>query len=318
MSSRIKLDIITSAFNEEICLPELYRRIQIVMGNEIHYEWRLIAIDNGSADKTWSVLKEIARNDSRVLAIRMSRNFDLDAAFTCGLDMATADIAIIMCSDLQDPPEVIPIFLRKYEEGFEQVAARIVKRDEVPIFRRLASVWFYKLANNLTKNRIPQNISDFRLITRNCYLAFQQMREHHRFIRGLFSWIGFKTAFIDIERPPRYGGESTFLQLKFFRVFQWAFTGILSHTTTPLLWISGVGMFFSFISISSLIVFVIFWLIVGVPFAGYGSIIAAIATGFSIVLLCLGVISQYLAIIVEQIKERPLYVVAEVTGGTGK
>jgi glycosyltransferase involved in cell wall biosynthesis len=318
MSSHIKLDIITSAFNEEICLPELYRRIKNVMGNEIQYEWRLIAIDNGSVDKTWSVLKEIVQNDSRVLAIRMSRNFDLDAAFTCGLDMATADIAIIMCSDLQDPPEVIPLFLRKYEEGFEQVAARIVKRDEVPIFRRLASILFYKLANKLTNNRIPQNISDFRLITRSCYLAFQQMREHHRFIRGLFSWVGFKTAFIDIERPSRYGGESTFLQLKFFRVFQWAFTGILSHTTTPLLWISGIGLFFSFISISSLVIFVIFWLIVGVPFAGYGSIIAAIATGFSLVLLCLGVISQYLAIVVEQIKERPLYVVAEVTGRAEK
>ena len=318
MSSGFKLDIITSAFNEEVCLPELYRRIKDVMQSEPNYDWRLIAIDNGSVDRTWEVLQDIAKNDPKVLAVRMSRNFDLDAAFTCGIDMATAEIAIIMCSDLQDPPEVIPLFLRKFEEGFEQVAARIVKRDSVPLFRRLASNLFYKLANKLTKNRIPQNISDFRLVTRNCYLALKQMREQHRFIRGLFSWVGFKTTFVDIERPPRYGGESTFLQLKFFRVFQWAFTGILSHTSTPLLWISALGMFFSFISISSLIIFIVFWLLAGVPFAGYGSIIAAIATGFSLVLFCLGVISQYLAIIVEQVKERPLYVVAEVIGESRK
>jgi len=308
------IDIITSAYNEQECIPELYKRITRVMEKESKYRWRLTIIDNGSSDSTWSLISDFATKDSRVRAIRMSRNFSLDAAFTCGLDRATGDAAIIMCSDLQDPPEVIPEFLRQFESGFGQVVARITNRPNLPLLRKFASLTFYKVADRLTKNRIPQNVSDFRLMSKACYEATRQLREQHRFMRGLSAWVGFRTAFVDMDRPPRFGGESHFLKQRFSHVFQWAFQGILSHTVAPLIWISTLGLIFSVLSILSLIVFMTIWFTVGIPFAGFLSIISSIALGFSVNLLFLGVISQYLALVVEEVKGRPLYVVAEEVG----
>ena len=281
------------------------------MSQESRYRWRLIIIDNGSSDSTWSVISGIAKKDSRVKALRMSRNFSLDSAFTCGLDKATADAAIIMCSDLQDPPEIIPKFLRQFEVGYDQVVARITDRPNLPAIRRYASIAFYKLANKITNKVIPQNVSDFRLMSRVCYLAALQLREQHRFMRGIFAWVGFHTAYIDIARPPRFAGKSHFLSQRFSHVFQWAFQGILSFSTSPLIWISGLGLLASFFSLISLLLFVTMWFVVGVPFAGFGSIISAIALGFSLNLLFLGIISQYIALVVEEVKKRPLYVIAE-------
>lgn len=308
------VDIITSAYNEEVCIPELYRRIAMVMEKEPAYLWKLTMIDNGSTDSTWSLMSDLAEKDSRVRLVRMSRNFSLDAAFTCGLDKATGDAAIIMCSDLQDPPEVISEFLRQFESGFSQVVARVNSRPNVPFIRRLASLAFYKVADKLTKNRIPQNVSDFRLMSRTCYLATRQLREQHRFMRGLSAWVGFNTAYIDIDRPARFGGESHFMKQRFTHVFQWAFQGILSHTVAPLIWISALGLIFSALSVFSLIFFMTIWFTVGIPFAGFLSIISSIALGFSLNLLFLGVISQYLALVVEEVKNRPLYVIAEEVG----
>lgn len=313
-SSKRKLDIITSAYNEQECIPELYKRIIKVMQSEIEYDWKLTMIDNGSSDSTWNLMSDLAQRDSRVRAVRMSRNFSLDAAFTCGLDKASGDAAIIMCSDLQDPPEIIPAFLRQFESGFGQVVARINNRPNLPLIRKMASKFFYKIADRLTKNRIPQNVSDFRLMSRTCYVATRQLREQHRFMRGLSAWVGFDTAFVDIDRPPRFGGESQFLKERFSKVFQWAFQGILSHTVAPLIWISALGLIFSALSIFSLIFFLTIWFTVGFPFAGFLSIISSIALGFSVNLLFLGIISQYLALVVEEVKKRPLYVVAEEVG----
>jgi dolichol-phosphate mannosyltransferase len=313
-SSKRKLDIITSAYNEQECIPELYKRIIKVMQSEIEYDWKLTMIDNGSSDSTWNLMSDLAQRDSRVRAVRMSRNFSLDAAFTCGLDKASGDAAIIMCSDLQDPPEIIPAFLRQFESGFGQVVARINNRPNLPLIRKMASKFFYKIADRLTKNRIPQNVSDFRLMSRTCYVATRQLREQHRFMRGLSAWVGFDTAFVDIDRPPRFGGESQFLKERFSNVFQWAFQGILSHTVAPLIWISALGLIFSALSIFSLIFFLTIWITVGFPFAGFLSIISSIALGFSVNLLFLGIISQYLALVVEEVKKRPLYVVAEEVG----
>jgi len=308
------VDIITSAYNEQECLPELYKRILLVMEKEPTYSWKLTIIDNGSIDSTWSIISNIAKADSRVQAIKMSRNFSLDAAFTCGLDRATGDAAIVMCSDLQDPPEVIPLLLRKYELGFEQVAARISSRPKIPLVLKYATKAFYKIANRLTMNRIPKNVSDFRLLSKTCYSAVRELREQHRLLRGLSAWVGFKTSFIDIERPPRFAGESQFAKQRLSHSFQWAFQGILSHTVAPLIWLSALGLISSALSFFGLLIFLLIWIVVGVPFAGFLSIISSIALGFSVNLLVLGVISQYVALIVEEVKGRPLYVVAEVIG----
>jgi dolichol-phosphate mannosyltransferase len=307
------LDIITSAYNEEDCLPELFRRISEVMDSETSYDYRVLVIDNGSHDKTWELISKASDSDSRIIGIRMSRNFSLDSAFTCGLDYATADLAIIMTSDLQDPPEAIPLFLRKYEDGYDQVLAKIIKRDSVPLLRRLLSKVFYRLANGMTSGMLPESVSDFRLVNKRTYSAIRRLRESHRFLRGLSAWVGFKTTHIEIDRPPRFSGESKWLGMSFFKVVGVASRSILAYSAQPLAWVSMLGLFLSIISIFGLSVLAVLWIVFGVPFAGFGSLIGIIILGFAITMFSIGILAQYLGLIYEEVKQRPLYLVTETS-----
>lgn len=312
-TSIITLDIISSAYNEEECVEELYSRINAVMAVELDYKWRLILFDNGSSDNTWSLICKLATSDSRVLGLRMSRNFSLDAALTSGIDIAEADIAILMTSDMQDPPEAIPLLLRKYEEGFEQVLVKITKRGEVPWPRRLMSTLFYRSANWMTDGMLPELVSDFRLLSKDVYLAISKMRESHRFLRGLGAWVGFKTTFIELERPPRFAGESKWLKSSLFSVIQHATKSIFSHSSKPLVWVASLGLILSLGSLLTIFGMSIVWLFGTVPFAGFGTIVGLISLGFSLTMLCIGILAQYLALIYEEVKQRPLYIVAEKT-----
>jgi dolichol-phosphate mannosyltransferase len=309
------LDIITSAYNEEECLPELFRRVNKVMTGESEYDFRLIVIDNGSVDKTWELICHESERNNKVVGIRMSRNFSLDSAFTCGLDYATADVAIVMTSDLQDPPEAIPQLLRKFEEGYDQVLAKILKRESVPVLRRLLSKIFYKLAKAMTSGMLPESVSDFRLVSKRTYSAIRRLRESHRFLRGLGAWVGFKTTHIEIERPPRFAGESKWLGMSFFRVVGVASKSILAYSAQPLAWVSIVGLSMSALSIFGLFLLVIFWVVFGVPFAGFGSLIGVMVLGFSLTMFAIGILAQYLGLIYEEVKQRPLYLVTETSKG---
>jgi len=310
------IDVITSAYNEEDCLPELFARLEKVAFAEENYSFRFIVIDNGSSDRTWQIIKDRQKTDGRYTGIRMSRNFSLDSAFTCGLDRAEADLAIIMTSDLQDPPECIHDLLRAHELGFEQVLARVVDRGTVPAVRRMLSYVFYRLANGMTGGMLPKQVSDFRLVSRKCYEAIRSLRESHRFLRGLGSWVGFKTTHIEIKRPPRFAGESKWLGVSLIRSILLGFQGIFAYSTLPLAWVSIFGVFMSLVSVLSLIGLTISWIALGVPFAGFGSIVAAVVLCFSITILVLGVIAQYISLIYEEVKRRPLYLVAEVVSET--
>lgn len=307
------IDIVSSAFNEEECLPELFERISKVMSAESQYSYRLLIIDNGSQDSTWDIIKTAGEADSRIVGIRMSRNFSLDSAFTCGIDYADADLAIVMTSDLQDPPEAIPLLLRKYEEGFDQVLAKISKRASVPLARRLFSKLFYKLARGMTSGMLPESVSDFRLINRRTYSAIRQLRESHRFLRGLGAWVGFKTTYIEIERPPRFAGRSKWLGMSLIKVVGIASKSILAYSAQPLAWVSLLGLTMSLLSIVGLLILTAFWLLVGVPFAGFGSLIGVTVLGFSLTMLCIGILAQYVGLIYEEVKRRPLYLVTETS-----
>lgn len=307
------LDIITSALNEEECLEEFIARTQNVMAQHSQYDWRLVICDNGSKDRTWQIICQYASTNDNIVGVRMSRTFPLDAAFTMGLDLATADAAIIMASDLQDPPEVIHDFLSKYEEGYEQVVAKVIKREHVPFIRRKLSNLFYLIANKATNNMIPRGVSDFRLLSKAGYQAARQLRERNRFLRGLVAWIGFKTYELEIERPERFAGESEFTKIKLRVVLRWAVAAILAHTATPLHVVSILSFMLSAISILTAFILSAHWLIDGVPFAGYGSIIGLSLIGFAVLLAALGVLSQYLALIYEEVKQRPIYLIAEKT-----
>jgi dolichol-phosphate mannosyltransferase len=307
------IDFVSSAYNEEECLPELFARIDKVMSSEDEYTYRILIIDNGSVDRTWEIIEAQSFKDPRVIGIRMSRNFSLDSAFTCGLDYAESDIAIIMTSDLQDPPEAIPALLRKYEQGYDQVLAKIIKRDSVPFLRRGLSRIFYKLARGMTSGMLPESVSDFRLVNKRTYSAIRRLRESHRFLRGLGAWVGFKTTHIEIERPPRFAGESKWLGMSFFRVVGVASRSILAYSAQPLAWVSVLGLSLSILSIFGLSVLAIFWILFGVPFAGFGTLVGVVVLGFSLTMLCIGILAQYMGLIYEEVKHRPLYIVTETS-----
>jgi dolichol-phosphate mannosyltransferase len=241
----------------------------------------------------------------------MSRTFSLDAAFTMGLDETESDAVILMASDLQDDPNVVEAFLLKWEEGYDQVVAKVVKKTQVPFIRRILSHAFYRIANQLTRDMIPRNVSDFRLMSRNTYLAVRSLREKHRFLRGLIAWTGFKTATIEIERANRFAGESKYEQIKLRKVISWATYAILSHTTAPLTLLAAAGMVLSLVSLLATIISSFFWILYGVPFAGFGTIVGILSLGFSLVLLA--IIAQYLGLIYEEVKSRPIYLIAEET-----
>lgn len=307
------LDIVTSAYNEEQCVLELFRRIEKVMSLHSNYEWRLIFCDNCSTDKTWELIQEIALESQRVLGIRMSRTFSLDAALTMGIDIATADAVVLMASDLQDPPEVISDFIREFEAGYDQVVARIIRREHSPLMLRIFSGTFYWLVGKLTSGLLPRDVSDFRLISKKVYVAVRGLQERHRFLRGLIAWTGFKTATVEIERPQRYAGESKFRAVRLGKILRWAITHIFAHSSVPLFFLSSFGFFLSIFSLLITTACAIYWFASGVPFAGFGTLVGVILVGFSLTMLAIGVCAHYIALIYDEVKGRPHYIVSNRT-----
>ena len=308
------IDIITSALNEEDCLPEFFSRVQKIMASELSYEYRIIIMDNSSQDSTWQIIEKYSKSHNNILGIQLSRTFTLDAAFTCGLDNATGDLAILMTSDLQDPPELIPSLLRKYEEGFDQVLVRITKRGSVPLLRRVLSWGFYTIAARMTEGMLPKSVSDFRLLSRKAYLGINKLRENHRFMRGIGSWVGFNSTIIEMERPPRFAGESKWLGISFYKVFGQASRSIFAYSAQPLMWLSIVGITSSLLTVFLLFALTLYWALGGArPFAGFGSLVALGSLGFSAIMMSIGILAQYLSLTYEEVKQRPLYLISETT-----
>ena len=305
------LDIVTSAFNEEDCIVELFTRINSSMSEHPDYDWRLIICDNGSTDSTWLHILELSKRHPNILGIRMSRSFTFDQALTCGLDQATADVIVIMASDLQDPPELISEFIRKWEEGYENIYMVVTKRGGTGPLRRFNSRLFYWVAARLTGESIPQNASDFRLVDRKVYEAVRMMNERNRFVRGLFAWVGFKSIGVKAERPPRFAGTSGAHSLK---VIDLALKGIFAHSYLPLKLITLAGVTLSVLSIVTLVPLAALWLFVGVPFAGFGTVISVLLLFFGLLSFMIGIVAEYVGLVYEEVKQRPNFVVAEMLG----
>ena len=207
MSKKL-ISLIIPAYNEEDCVDELARRLTKVFESESQYDFEAIIVENGSIDSTWEKLQSIAQVDPRFKILKLSRNFRMDGGLTAGLDYVNGDACVLMTADLQDPPELIPTFLRKWEEGYENIFGIVTKREGTGPIRTMNSKLFYWLAGKLTDGRIPRNASDFRLVDKKVYEAGRGMTERNRFVRGLFAWAGFKSIGIPMERPQRFGGVS--------------------------------------------------------------------------------------------------------------
>jgi len=305
------ISIVIPAYNEEDSVDEIAKRLQSVFKDASRFDFEVVFIENGSTDNTYERLLNIRENDKRFKILKLSRNFRKDGGVTAGLNFVSGDAAILMDADLQDPPELILEFLRKWEEGYENVYGIIKKREGVPFLRRLNSSIFYWIINKLAGGRIPKNVSDFRLIDKKVYRTINTMQERNRFVRGLFAWVGFKSIGVPFEKPQRFAGATNADTLK---VIDLAMKGILAHSYIPLKLITVLGLLISFLSFVILVALVFKWVFWGVPFAGFGTIMSALLLLFGFLFTLLGIIGEYIGLIYEEVKSRPNYIVSEKHG----
>lgn len=309
--NRTLISIVTPCYNEEGNVEELYRRIEAVFAGLPRYDFELIAVENGSADGTWGILRRIAEADARVKVVRLSRNFGADGGITAGLDYARGAAAVIMTADLQDPPEVIPAFVAKWEEGFQNVYGIVTKRVGTNVIRRMNSQAFYWLINKLTGGVFPRNVSDFRLVDRAVYSTINSMHERNRFMRGMFFWSGFRSVGVEHERPPRFSGES---KAGTAAMIAFALRSILSFSYFPLRLITYMGLTISALSIPMLI-YIVVRVLTGVSVTpGFGTIMAVMLLMFGFLFTMLGVVAEYVGLIYDEVKQRPNFIVSETIG----
>jgi len=303
------IEVISPVYNEEECLPEFIDQCLALFRTMPGYEWKLTLVENGSSDTSWEIMQSKVLDHPQIQIIKLSRNFGMDGGLTAGISQSEADAVILMASDLQDPPGAIPKFVEIWEEGFDNVYGIVSKRNGVPLIRRMNSQIFYFVANRLTGNLIPRNVSDFRLLSKRNYKALDSMKESNRVVRGMIAWLGFKSKGISVERAERFAGKS---KAHSWRVVGIGVRAILANSYAPLRLISALGFFVSAGSIISLLITAYLFLFKGVPFPGFGTIVSLILLLFGILFLILGILSEYVGMIYEEVKSRPNYVIEEI------
>lgn len=293
-------------YNEEDNLREFYRRATAVLAKE-PYAYSIVFVDDGSGDASREILSELSAADEHVEAYFLSRNFGHQLALTCGLDNAEGDAVITMDGDLQHPPELVSEMLRLWEAGHEIVQTKRLATEDAGFFKNLSSGAYYKLINILSKVEITPGGSDFRLMDRIAVDAFKKYRERARFIRGLINTLGFRTAVLEFVAPPRFAGHSKF---NLHKMLHFALDGITAFSNLPLRWALYIGLFFG---ISSLLllghVFYVKYIIDdAVP--GWATMTVSVLFLGGIQLVGIGILGEYIGRIFEEVKHRPLYLVA--------
>lgn len=303
------LSIIVPCYNEELALPFFYQEIDKVSKElkELHFE--LIFINDGSKDKTLEVLKEYHQKDKRVKYISFSRNFGKEAAMYAGLEHAKGDYVTIMDADLQDPPSLLKeMYLLAEEEGYECIGTRRVTRKGEPPIRSFCARMFYKIINRLSKVEMVDGARDYRFMSRKMVNAILELKEYNRYSKGLFSFVGFKTKWLEYENINRVAGETTW---SFWKLFVYALDGITAFSTVPLVLSAVLGFIFCLISFIMIIAIVIKTLVYGDPVNGWPSMVCIIFLCSGVQLFCMGIIGQYLSKTYLETKKRPIYIVGE-------
>jgi len=304
------ISILIPVFNEAEGLRELFGALPGVL-DKLTTDWKVIFIDDGSSDTTLPMIRTQAERDARFTAISFSRNFGKEIAIAAGLKYVTGDAAIIMDADLQHPPEVLNAFVERWLEGFDIVyGQRIDRRLENPLRRFLARS-FYQIYNGLVDTDIPEGAGDFRLLDRKAVTAMNAIRERSRFNKGLYSWIGFKSVGVPYTVAERKFGQSKW---KFRKLLSFAVDGITSFTTLPLRVWSLLGVLISTIAFAYAFIILLQTVLFGVDLPGYASLIVSVMFFSGIQLISLGVLGQYIGRVYDEVKFRPLFVVAEEIG----
>lgn len=302
-----KLSIIVPCFNEEESIPYFYDEVKKVTKN-MDIKLELIFVDDGSRDKTLEVIKS-KTDDKEVKYISFSRNFGKEAAMYAGLSMASGDYITIMDVDLQDPPSLLPEMVRLIEEeGYDCVATKSTSRNGYSFLRKTFTKWFYDIIGKMSKTEMVPGARDYRLMTRQMVDAVLSMKEYNRYSKGLFSFVGFKTKWIEFENKERVAGTTKW---NFWKLFSYALDGIVGFSTAPLTMAAFIGVLFCLIAFIMIIVIIVKTLAFGDPTSGWPSLACIIFMVSGIQLLCLGVIGEYLAKMYLEVKQRPIYIIKE-------
>lgn len=309
MDTGIKtIDIIVPCYNEEDVLKLFYEESSKVTDNISDYSCRYIFVDDGSRDKTLSILMELSNEHKNVKYISFSRNFGKEAAMYAGLDHSTGDYVVIMDADLQHPPTMIPDMIKGIQEGYDCCAARrTTRKGEAPV-RSLFSRMFYRVNKKMTNIDLVQGAVDFRIMTRQMVDSVLELSERQRFSKGIFSWVGFKTKWLPYENVERPLGSTKW---SFWGLFKYAIDGITSFSITPLRIVTGMGFLISIFAFIYSIVTLIKTIIFGIDVPGYTTTLCAILFLGGIIELSIGVLGEYIANIYMEVKNRPLYILKD-------
>ncbi|HYP58077.1 MAG TPA: glycosyltransferase family 2 protein [Beijerinckia sp.] len=305
-----ELSIVAPVFNESENIEPLLARLKPIL-QRCAASFEIIFVDDGSSDDTLAVLRAAHAADPRVRAISLSRNFGKEVAIAAGLDHARGRATIIIDADLQHPPEMIETFVAYWREGYKNVFGQRIDRRADSALRRLLTHRFYRLFGRFGETRLPEGAGDFRLLDAQAVAALRSMREHARFSKGLYAWIGFKSIGVPFDVEERAHGVSKFSYRKLTR---FALDGLMSFTTLPLRVWSYIGTMISLLALATAIYFVAVTLISGVDVPGYASLIVSITFFAGIQLLSLGILGEYIGRIFAEVKRRPLYLIQERFG----
>jgi len=303
-----KISILIPAFNEQEVLEPLYQRLGKLANDNKSYDFEFLFVNDGSKDKTISIIKDYADQDDRVSYVDLSRNFGKEIAMIAGLDHATGDAVVIIDADLQDPPELIPKMIKYWEDGYQDVYAKRNSRAGESWLKKASSKLYYRLLQRATNIPIQQDTGDFRLLDRACVDALKEIRESQRYTKGMFSWIGFKKKEITYDRDPRAAGQTGW---SYSKLINFAIDGLTSFTTAPLRISSIFGIIVSVVAFIYIIYLVFRTIFFGTDLAGYPSMMAVILFLGGLQLLSLGIIGEYIGRIFNETKKRPLYFVQE-------
>jgi glycosyltransferase involved in cell wall biosynthesis len=306
-----KISIITPFYNEEEGVDYFYEALLPIFSQIEDIEFEVICVDDGSRDATLNKLISVAEKDYRFSVIELSRNFGKEAALTAGIDAAAGDAIIPIDADLQDPPELIPEMIKEWRNGAEVVLARRIDRSSDSFLKRKTAEIFYRFHNSLSTIQIPENVGDFRLMDRIAVDALKQLPEQHRFMKGLFAWIGFKTVTLDYVRQPRITGTTKFSGWK---LWNFALEGITGFSAAPLKFWSYLGGIGALVTFFYAIFIISRTLIYGVDIPGYASLLVAVLFFGSLQLISVGMLGEYIGRIYMETKHRPLYLIRKQYG----
>lgn len=302
-----KLTVVVPAYNESEGLRDFHARLAAVL-DALDLDTEVLYVDDGSRDDTYAVMCELRAGDARVSTLKLSRNFGKELALTAGLDYADADAVVVIDSDLQDPPELIATFVRHWREGYDVIYGTRASRAGETGFKKFTASGFYRVMERLSTTPIPRDTGDFRLLSRRALDALKQVRERQRFMKGLFTWIGFRQLSVVYHRDPRHAGETKW---NYWRLWNFAIDGITSFSGAPL----KIATYFGILA--SLVAFVFgLWVLgkalwLGDPVRGYPSLMVVVLFLGGIQLMALGIIGEYLGRLYVESKQRPLYLIDE-------